>query len=148
MPSPTELTPQERLAISRKAILKHMNRHHREPEDRTVNEIDSSDLSRTAPRGTLGVIMHAARVWWHRNPASTVVELARPLLSDYASVHPFKLLAISVGIGAATVVVRPWRMVSVGALLVGAVKSSGMASALISMITSITHRSENTNATP
>lgn len=148
MPSPTELTPQERLAISRMAILKHMNRHHREFEDRTDDELGSSDPSRPASHGTLGIIKQAAKVWWHRNPASTVVELAQPLLSGYASVHPFKLLAISAGIGAATVVIRPWRMVSVGALLVGAVKSSGMTNALASMITSVTHRPDNTNTTP
>ena len=145
MPSPTELTPQERLAISRKAILKHMNRHHQETEDRTNDDLDNSDPSRPLSQGTLGIIKQAARVWWHRNPTSTMVDLARPLLSDYASVHPFKLLAISAGIGAAMVVARPWRMVSIGALLVGAVKSSGLSSALISMITSVTHRSENTN---
>ena len=148
MPSPTELTPQERLAISRKAILKHMNRHHREPEDRSDDELHSADPSRAASNGTLDIIKQAARVWWHRNPASTVAELARPLLSDYASVHPFKLLAISASIGVVMVAIRPWRMVSVGALLVGAVKSSGMTSALISMITSVTHRHENTNTTP
>ena len=143
MASPTELTPQERLAISRKAIVKHMNRHHREIEDRIDDDLDDSGESHPASHGTLGIIKHAVRVWWHRNPASAAAELARPLLNDYARSHPFKLLGISAGVGAAAVVIRPWRMVSLGTLLVAAVKSSGLTSALISMLTSVSSQIKN-----
>lgn len=149
MASPTELTPQERLAISRKAILKHMNRHHQEIENKDYEAgVDDIDASRSSSQGTLGIIKHAASVWWHRHPANAAAELARPLLSDYARVHPFKLLGVSVAVGAAAVVIRPWRMVSFGSLLVAAVKSSGLTNTLISMISSITHRSEKTSTKP
>ena len=148
MAAPTELTPQERLAISRKAIVKHMTRYHREIEDRIDDDFDEADESCQTPHGTLSIIKHAVRVWWHRHPASAAAELARPLLSDYASDHPFKLLGISAAVGAAAVVIRPWRMVSVGALLVAAVKSSGLTSTLISMLSSVIRHSEKTNTTP
>ena len=148
MASLTELTPQERLAISRKAIVKHMNRYHRENEDRNDDDFDDSDESPSAPHGTLSIIKHAVRVWWHRHPANAAVDLARPLLSDYASAHPFKLLGISAGVGAAVVVIRPWHAVSVGGLLVAAVKASGLSSALISMLSSVTHHPEKINTTP
>jgi hypothetical protein len=133
MASPTELTPQERLAISRRAIVKHMNRHHREVEDEVDDGLDDQQDSRQASNGTLSIAKHAVRVWWHRHPASAAAELVRPLLGDYARDHPFKLLGISMVAGAAIVVVRPWRMVSVGALLVAAVKSSGLVNTLLSM---------------
>jgi hypothetical protein len=143
-----ELTPQERLAISRKAIVKHMNRHHREIENQNGDDVVDSDAPRSASHGTLNIIKNAVRVWWHRNPASAAAELAHPLLSNYASAHPFKLLGISAVVGATAVVIRPWRMVSVGTLLVSAVKSSGLTSALLSMLTSITHHPDSTKSLP
>ena len=150
MASVTELTPQERLAISRKAIFKHMNRHHREARDGAGEEEDPSiaDEPRSSAYTALHVIKHAVKLWWHRNPASAAVELAHPLLSDYAKSHPYKLLAVSAGIGAASVVIRPWRMVSVGTLLVGAIKSSGLTSALISLLYSFSPRSGNAEPKP
>ena len=148
MASPTELTPQERLAISRKAIVNHMNRHHREIKNRSDDDFDDADESRPASHGTLSIIKHAARVWWHRHPASAAAELAHPLLSDYARSHPFKLLGISAAAGAAAVVIRPWRMVSVGALLVAALKSSGLLRTMISMLSSVSRDAKKTNTTP
>lgn len=148
MDSPTELTPQERLAISRKAIVRHMSRHHREIEGRIDDDFDAADESRPASYGTLSVIKHAARVWWHRHPASVAAELARPLLSDYAKAHPFKLLGVSAAVGAAMMVLRPWRMVSVGTVAVAALKSAGLTNTLASMLSFVTHHPEKTNTTP
>lgn len=148
MASFIKFTPQERLAISRKAIVKHMNRHHREIENGNDDDVVDSDAPVSASQGTLSIVKNAVRVWWHRNPASAAAELAHPILSSYASAHPFKLLGISAIIGAAAVVTRPWRMVSVGTLLVAAVKSSGLTNALLSMLTSITHHPDKTQSTP
>lgn len=150
MASPTELTPQERLAISRKAIVRHMNRHHhRDIEDSVDDDIDEAAESGAAVQGgTLGRIKYAARMWWHRHPASAAVELARPVLSDYAAVHPFRLVGISAAAGAAIVVIRPWRMVSASALLVAAVKSSGLSNTLITMLSSFTRHSAQTDMRP
>ncbi len=147
MASPTELTPQERLAISRKAIVRHMNRHHREI-DRSADSFDDAEESSPAAHGTLSMIKHTAREWWQRHPASAAAELAHPLLSDYARSHPFKLLGISAAAGAAAVVIRPWRMVSVGALLVAALKSSGLLRTMISMLSSVSRDAKKTNTTP
>lgn len=150
---PTELTPQERLAISRKAIVRHMNRHHRDAEERfentDTNEVDQIGSEKASSgRGMLDKIMYAARTWWRRHPASAAVELAAPFLNDYASVHPFKLLGISAATGAALVVVRPWRMMSASALLVAAVKSSGLSNTLLTMLSSFTRHPGNQDKTP
>lgn len=129
-----ELTPQERLAISRRAIIKHMNRDH---------SVDISDdgqqlIENTAPRkrhhGAWESIKHSLLVWWHRHPASAAVELAMPMVNDFSQAHPFKLLGISAGVGAAMALVRPWRMVSLGGLLVAAFKSSGLSTAVLSLL--------------
>ena len=146
MASPNELTPQERLAMSRKAIVRHMNRHHRDIQDTVDDDIEEEpDSSVPSQFAILSRIKYAARVWWHRHPASAAAELARPLLSDYARVHPLKLLGISAAAGAAMVVIRPWRMVSGSALLVAAVKSSGLSNTLITMLSSFTRHSAKSN---
>ena len=135
----TPLTPQERLALSRKAIFKYMNRHERDHGD--DSDQDSYEASRPTPskRGPLGLFSQAVRVWWFRHPVSSAVELARPLLDDSARAHPFKLLGAAAGLGATAVLIRPWRMVSIGGLLLAAVKSSGLSGVLFSLLT---HRSE------
>lgn len=141
-----ELTPQERLAISRKAILRHMNRHHHEELARDSNDDDALNQDQAighSPQGKLSLIKHALQIWWHRHPASMAVELSRPLLDDYARTHPFKLLGISAGAGAALVVLRPWRLISAGALLGTALKSSGLSSALVSMLASVNRSHES-----
>jgi hypothetical protein len=133
MQSFSELTPQERLALSRKALVRHMVRHRQTHEDDIPFDInDELSGDPAAPGGTLNLLKYAARAWWRQHPASMVTELARPLLDDYAKVHPFKLLGISAGVGAALVVIRPWRMVSMGVLLTG-LKSSGLAHLLASL---------------
>ena len=130
------LTPQERLALTRKAIVRHMNRNHRDHEFETGHETSEADAKGTARPGLISALQQAIRVWWYRQPASSVVELARPLLGDYARVHPFKLLGTAAAVGAATALVRPWRRISAGGLLLTAVKSSGLAGVLLSLLTS------------
>ena len=146
MPHSPELSPQERLAISRNALVQHMCRHQRSEEKELALTPDGSEPPAIAraptstptptptptPVGqTWQLLKYAVRHWWYRHPASTVAELAQPLLHDYALAHPFKLLLISAGVGAATVALRPWRMLSIGALLT-ALKSSGLPRALLS----------------
>lgn len=130
----TELSPQERLAISRKALVRHMSRHRRIEDNEMGLDPESGALPAIEPASsgqTWRIVKYAMRNWWYRHPASAVVDLAEPLLHDYAQAHPFKLLLISAGAGAAAVVLRPWRMVSAGVLLT-ALKSSGLPGALLS----------------
>ena len=63
MASPIELTPQERLAISRRAIIRHMNRHHPEVDALDDDGFDDSAQPRQNSLGALGIIKHAVRVW-------------------------------------------------------------------------------------
>jgi len=141
---PLELTPQERLANTRKAIVRHMNRHHRNTEekfDSNAEETDGARPSIVSEHGSLNKIRYAARMWWYRHPASAAIELASPLLDDYAKAHPFKLLGISAAAGAAFVMVKPWRMISASTLLIAAVKSSGLSNTLVTMMSSFTRHS-------
>ena len=100
------------------------------------DETSEADATGPVRPGLFSALQQAVRVWWYRQPASSVVELARPLLGDYARVHPFKLLGTAAVVGAATALVRPWRRVSAGGLLLTAVKSSGLVGVLLSLLTS------------
>jgi len=133
MSSLTELTPQERLAISRRAIVRHMNRKHSVNDDENSADLNDAQLSGSTSQGAGAVVRHAIRTWWYHHPASAVADLARPLLTDYAKAHPFKLLGISAGTGAAIALIRPWRMVSMGIFL-STLKSSGLSSLLLSRL--------------
>ena len=148
MSFPIELSPQERLSISRRAIVKHMGRHHPDVQERFSGEIDADEgPNGSAKYSVLSQIKYAARMWWHRHPASAVADLASPFLIDYARVHPFKLLGISAATGAALVIIRPWRMISGSALLIAAVKSSGLTNTLLAMLSSFARHSDNPDIT-
>ena len=55
--------------------------------------------------------------WWRRSHLSTATELATPLLQRYASKHPARLVGYAAGVGSLVVLVRPWRLLSLGMVL-------------------------------
>lgn len=123
------------------------NRHHLEVDALDDDGFDDSAQPRQNSLGALGIIKHAVRVWWHRNPANAAVELAAPC-ARMLQPHPFRLISISAGMGAAVVVIRPWRMVSMGALLAAAVKSSGPYQRVDLNLSSVAYHPQNTDNTP
>lgn len=148
MSSITEPSPQERLASSRKAIVKHMNRNHRDDENVSNYDLDESSQSGPISAGAFGVVKQALRVWWHHHPASSALDLARPLFGKYAKLHPFRVLGVSAGLGAALVLVRPWRMVSLGGVLLATLKSSGLSGVMLSMLSTRSQQSDKPSGTP
>lgn len=136
MPSTTEFSPEDRLAITRNAIVRHMNRGYE--LDSNGGYSNSTIGEQRSDNGFMNAwnnAMHALLIWWQRHPASAVFELANPLMREYGGSHPFKLLGVSALIGSAVVMVKPWRMMSVGSWMVAAVKSSGLTSAILSLLT-------------
>jgi len=68
-----------------------------------------------------------AERWWRRHPAHAAAQLARPLLEHYARKEPAKLMAVAAATGAVLVLVKPWRLLSVTAVLAAALKTSDVA---------------------
>lgn len=125
----TLLSPRERLAISRQAIVRQMGHDTATPvtQGGSDDEIDAS-------AGTWSLIKETARSWWQGHPASLALDFAKPRMQHFAEEQPLKLLAISAGLGAAAVLLRPWRLISVTGLVFAALKSSeltGLASSLL-----------------
>lgn len=130
------LTAQQRLANSRQAIIRHMGLEAPEdggfaPDAGAAGE-DGKNIDTSA--GTWTLAKQVASTWWHGHPARLAVDIAKPALQTYAEHQPLRLLGISAGIGAAAVVLRPWRLISVTGLLLAALKSSEISGAVQSML--------------
>jgi hypothetical protein len=146
MDAPSPLTPQERLANSRRAILRHLTRNRQSTDDQIVHDASEEAQSGTASGGKWNVFKRAMRTWWHHHPVNVALSVAQPVINRYAAENPFKLLAIAAGTGAATVAFRPWRLVSLGGLLLAALKSSELSNVVLSVLYSSPSDSEQQEA--
>jgi hypothetical protein len=134
----TPLSPQEKLAISRKALMRVMardTRHQPETVEVTGASLENPQTVTVKEGSAFSAMTYAARTWWRYHPAHAVFEVGRPLFDRYAARRPFQVLGIALAIGAAAVLLRPWRLVSIGGLLVAAVKSASAPGVLLSMLT-------------
>lgn len=144
------LTPQQRLSLSRRALVRQLNgisetrddRHHL-PTQTAEDELEYAhhDAAAALPphgehkerfRGLKGNIWFSmgrsvAQRWWQRHPAHAVGQLARPLLESYARTQPAKLMALAAATGAVAVLVKPWRLLSVTAVMAAVLKTSDVA---------------------
>lgn len=146
---PPLLTPQQRLALSRRALVRQLNDGADAPDNDDL-EYAQHEASAAAPphdrhprnprgeRGRregggtrnnvwLGVGRSVVERWWRRHPAHAVGQLARPLLEHYARKEPAKLMAAAAATGAVLVLVRPWRLLSATAVLAAVLKTSDVA---------------------
>lgn len=137
-------TPQERLASSRKAIVRHMGRDAESHDGHDEEAAAGGEPGGFEGGGTWGILKQALGAWWHHHPVNLALGLARPTLKHYAEEKPLQLLGIAAAAGAAAVVLRPWRLVSIGSVLLATFKSSELSGALLSMLSSASPRSEQT----
>ncbi|MDO9404950.1 MAG: hypothetical protein Q7T87_13040 [Polaromonas sp.] len=135
--STPDLTPQQRLALSRRAIVRHMHRNdeprHDEHAEPYIGD-DAYDDRPYAGRSKWQLIKHTLRAWWQHHPAHIAVEMGRPMLHRYAEDRPGKLLGIAAVAGAATVLLKPWRVIPVTGLLLATLKSSQVTGLALSLL--------------
>lgn len=74
--------------------------------------------------GWIGHLLHALRTWWRYHPAHMAVDLAEPLLQQYAQRKPMQMLGVSFAAGALITFMRPWKLISVTTIIVALLKSS------------------------
>jgi len=152
----SSLTPQQRLAISRRALFNQIDSaadRDAEPAEHTRSTATTAayaEASQGSPSHTsskkkkrglldglpwLSVAQSFGARWWRRHPANAMVQLAQPLLQRYARKQPGKLIAIAAGTGAVLMLVKPWRLLSVTALAAAVLKTSDVAD----MVTTLMH---------
>ncbi len=135
-------TAADRLARTRLALIEHVHRkeirkdrhaqaggaEHKQGEQWEAAEAAAA----TGQGGWFSRVKRAARTYWRHHPARMGLELATPMLSGYAGKHPVTYLGAAAVVGAVFMVVRPWRLISVGGLLVALAKSPQLASVVMS----------------
>ena len=62
--------------------------------------------------------------WWHDHPARAGACLLKSATEEYARRKPMQVVAIAAVAGAATVLFKPWRLVSTTALLLSLFRTS------------------------
>lgn len=133
-------SPQIRLAASRKALIRQMARTDGHPEDNSLDSMHESnqalgDVDTDSPHiSTWQVLTQAAAAWWQHHPAQMAIDIGRPFLNSYARNTPFQLLGIAAVVGAASVLVKPWRLISVTGLAVAAFKSTRLPATMLSLL--------------
>jgi hypothetical protein len=124
-----QLTPQQRLTLSRRALIAQLQGDKGESADWRDAAPDESprqvDGHRSHPWSE--VASHVVRRWWRRHPANAAGQLALPLIERYAREQPAKLIAAAAATGALIVLIRPWRLLSITAILAAALKTSDVA---------------------
>ena len=147
----------DKLARSRQAIVAHIARRERrhDPHEQSARpagspldgaEYDTYDNhEEPAPpgEGWFGHLRYAMGTWWRHHPAHMAVELASPVMRGYARRKPVQLLAISVGLGAALTLARPWKLISVTTLLIALLKSSHLPGLLMAAMSASDYRKDN-----
>ena len=131
------LTPQQRLAVSRRALVNQLRggeppdyEDEPSPARRLPYESAGRDFAWTSIAGNV-----AAR-WWRRHPANAVGQLALPLVERYARKEPAKLIAAAAAAGALIVLIKPWRLLSITAVIAAVLKTSDVAD----VVTTLMHR--------
>ena len=134
-------TPQARLDASRKALVRQMARTDGRPDNDSTNGSHESNQATVDPSlntgfgGNWQILMQGFRAWWQNHPAQLAIDIGRPFLSKFAQDKPMQLLGIAAGVGAAVVLIKPWRLVSLTGLAIAAFKSTNLSSTLLSMLT-------------
>ncbi|MBO9512952.1 MAG: hypothetical protein J7549_02455 [Variovorax sp.] len=136
---PGQLTPQQRLSLSRRALIDQLQGDAGEPDPNWLDEAPD-ESPRHANHATAGsgawaaVAGHVVRRWWRRHPANAAGQLARPLLERYAREQPVKLMATAAAAGALVVLIRPWRLLSATAILATVLKTSDVADLITTLM--------------
>lgn len=142
----------DHLAHTRRAIIAEL--HGAGPRSGSgsaagVQSLAGSPAGKTdfGQRGWWGKLQRAARMWWRRHPASTGLELARPVMANYAAQKPVRFLAIAAAAGAAIVVARGWRLISIAGLLGALIKATPLSSFALAALAATEREQEDPDPT-
>ncbi|MDO8385617.1 MAG: hypothetical protein Q7T13_04345 [Polaromonas sp.] len=120
------LSALERLAASRQAIVRDMKGEAPE-SDRTGDTDPSEDIRESgidASSGSWDLVKQVAASWWRSHPAHLALDVTKPMVQDFAREQPVKLLGIAAATGAALVLLRPWRLISLTGVALALFKST------------------------
>lgn len=145
--TPNMPTPAQRLALSRAALLAELGYERIDPLDAGPAALDEATLrpvqplaptpQRTqGPVGALGTRLRGSLLgrWWQRSDLRHVPELVLPAVESYARVHPTRLVLYAAAAGSLAVLVKPWRMVTAGAVVGLLLKSTHLGALALDLL--------------
>ena len=127
-------TPQLRLAQNRQRMLAQMRGEDEPPSNISLASATDAEAGQQQGNTAWELVKRAAQAWWESHPARFVAQMAEPALHDYAREQPLKLVGLAAGAGAVAVVLKPWRLVSLGALLAVALRPVDMSSLVLALV--------------
>ena len=138
------LTPRERLAISRHALLEQWGALPPLPDSwEGPATAYPRDMPSSQPRFQgftwTSVVQNTARRWWRRHPANAAGMMLRPMLERQARQHPKHLIVTAAAVGAIVVLAKPWRLLSITAVAAALLKSSDVADLVTSLMQRASH---------
>jgi hypothetical protein len=125
----------DKLARTRLAIIEHVYRKdaRKEHVQRDAEQWEAAQAAASSGDGGMFArLKRAAKSYWYHHPARMGVQVATPLLARYAQEHPVTYVSIAAAAGAIFMVARPWRLMSVGGVLLALAKSPQFAGVLMS----------------
>lgn len=125
--------------MSRRALLRQLQGGEPELEEPSPSAADRQRARNTSIFDQVPWISMARGItqrWWRRHPANAVGQLARPMLERYAREQPATLMAAAAATGALVVLVKPWRLLSITAVLAAVLKTSDVAD----LVTTLMHK--------
>lgn len=97
----------------------------------------------TGRGGWFSRVTRAAKSYWRHHPARMGLDMATPLLSQYARRSPATYLGIAAVAGAVFMVARPWRLISVTGVLVALAKSPQLAGVVMAAMSGSEYEDED-----
>ena len=122
----SKLPAKQRLELTRRAIAGQLARKR----GGTIHTAEEEFVADPAQpdSGMLSSSRRAAQAWWQTHPLHNAVDLARPLLEDYAQHKPLQLVGVAAGTGAALTLLKSWRVLSLTGVVLALVKTSDVKS--------------------
>ena len=119
----TELSPLARLALSRSRLSVALHRLHAVQKSTATEQARPGWVDALRADPAARVVIDALTVWWTRQPwhqsATLLGNSVRQLLSPLAQRSPLGLVLGACALGAAVMLVKPWRWISIPALAAG-----------------------------
>ncbi|RZI60322.1 MAG: hypothetical protein EOP14_01670 [Pseudomonas sp.] len=138
----TEMTAKDRLMSSRIALMREMGIEATpsvSPHATEVKDVSAVAMDRNARPSIQAslwrLLSHkVVKAWWANHPVNTALQLAQPALRPYARKHPAALIGGGMVLGAVLCVVRPWRLLSLGTLVVMVLRGPALPRKIFSLL--------------
>lgn len=136
------ISDQPKIEDTRRELLNFLARQSKQ-EEQVLSAAEEHKDSRQKATGStpdgfswLPLVEAGLSSWWHDHPARAGAMLVRSATEDYARQKPLQVVTAAAIAGAAIVLFKPWRLMSVSALVLTLFRSSNFTGIATSVLDS------------